>query len=317
MRADYILKDGLLLTGEVGVVWTDFDHPTSEEESGLEEVLGVDLPTREEMAEIESSSRIYTENGALFLTASLLSGSETERPVLAPVTFVLHPTRLVTIRYHTPSAFRSFVAHAGRSRAGISEPFSLLMALLEAVVDRLADVLEREAKALDGIATTVFGVEGAKRKKPGALRAVIGRIGQRGELNAQIRDSLASLDRIAGHLAQFPGRQGVSPEIKEQAQTLVADVRSLTEYAGGMSGRIAFLLDATLGLVNLEQNDIIKFFSVVAVVFLPPTLVGTVYGINFADMPELAEPWGYPAALGAMLVSAVVPYLWFKWRGWF
>ena len=317
MRADYILKDGLLLTGEVGVVWTDFDHPTAEEERGLEEVLGVDLPTREEMAEIESSSRIYSENGALFLTASLLSGSETERPVLAPVTFVLHPTRLVTIRYHTPSAFRSFVAHAGRSRAGISEPLSLLMALLEAVVDRLADVLEREAKALDGIATTVFGTDPTKRNKPGALRAVIGRIGQRGELNAQIRDSLASLDRIAGHLAQYPGKPGFSAEVKEQAQTLVADVRSLTEYAGGMSGRIAFLLDATLGLVNLEQNDIIKFFSVVAVVFLPPTLVGTVYGMNFADMPELTQPWGYPAALGAMLVSAVVPYLWFKWRGWF
>ena len=317
MRVDYILKDGLLLTGEVGVVWTDFDHPTAEEERGLEEVLGVDLPTREEMAEIESSSRIYSENGALFLTASLLSGSETERPVLAPVTFVLHPTRLVTIRYHTPSAFRSFVAHAGRSRAGISEPLSLLMALLEAVVDRLADVLEREAKALDGIATTVFGTDPTKRNKPGALRAVIGRIGQRGELNAQIRDSLASLDRIAGHLAQYPGKPGFSAEVKEQAQTLVADVRSLTEYAGGMSGRIAFLLDATLGLVNLEQNDIIKFFSVVAVVFLPPTLVGTVYGMNFADMPELTQPWGYPAALGAMLVSAVVPYLWFKWRGWF
>ena len=317
MRVDYILKDGLLLTGEVGVVWTDFDHPTAEEERGLEEVLGVDLPTREEMAEIESSSRIYSENGALFLTASLLSGSETERPVLAPVTFVLHPTRLVTIRYHTPSAFRSFVAHAGQSRAGISEPLSLLMALLEAVVDRLADVLEREAKALDGIATTVFGTDPTKRNKPGALRAVIGRIGQRGELNAQIRDSLASLDRIAGHLAQYPGKPGFSAEVKEQAQTLVADVRSLTEYAGGMSGRIAFLLDATLGLVNLEQNDIIKFFSVVAVVFLPPTLVGTVYGMNFADMPELAQPWGYPAALGAMLVSAVVPYVWFKWRGWF
>ena len=317
MRADYAIHEGLLTPAIGPVLWTDLDHPSDAEEASLEDLLKVDLPTREDMAEIESSSRIYADGPALLLTASLLSGSETERPLLAPVTFVLHPERLVTIRYHTPSAFKSFLVQAARSRAGITDPLSLLLALLEAVVDRLADVIEREGKALDSIATEVFAASGGVRKRPGALRFVIGRIGQRGELNAQIRDSLASLDRISGHLAQFPGRHGISQENKDQALTLVADIRSLTEHASSMSGRTAFLLDATLGLVNLEQNDIIKFFSVVAVVFLPPTLVGTIYGMNFASMPELAQPWGYPAALAAMVVSGLLPYLWFKWRGWF
>ncbi len=319
MRRDYTLVNGSLQLAEPGqaVTWTDLFAPDRTEEAALEEVLGIDLPTRDDMVEIVTSSRIYSEGGALYLTATVPAQMETNAPMSGPVSFVLAPDRLVTIRYHSPRAFDEFPQAAARTRGSYSTPTGLMLALLEAIVDRLADILETESRALDDISREIFPIQTKTRRKPGRLQSAIGRIGRMGELDAIIQDSLQTLERMVGHLAQFPIRRLAAPERRDQAQALLRDIQSLVDYSGALSQRTSFLLSATLGMVGLEQNEIIKFFSVVSVIFLPPTLVGTVYGMNFQTMPELAHPYGYAAALGAMLVTALAPYLWFKWRGWF
>ncbi len=319
MRRDFVLIDGSLKPAVPGepVIWTDLISPDRADEVALEEELGLELPTRADMVEIETSSRIYSEAGALYLTATLPAQTDTDLPSSGPVSFVLAPDRLVTIRYHAPRVFDEFPRTADRTRGEFDTPAGLLLALLEAIVDQLADILEAEGRTLDEIAREIFSHGAKASRKPGKLQTVIGRIGRLGELGAIIQDSLQSLDRVVGHLAQFPMRHVTKGNLRDQAKTLVRDLRSLVDYAGALSQRTSFLLEATLGMVGLEQNEIIKIFSVVSVIFLPPTLVGTIYGMNFDNMPELSQAWGYPVTLGVMLFSALAPYFWFKWKGWF
>lgn len=308
-----------LLTGEdpaaAPVMWYDLFDPTREEERRVEQRLGVDLPTREEMQEIEISSRLYVEDSAIFMTANILAGTDTAEPELAPVTFVLAGGSLVTIRYHEPRAFSTLIQRIERHALVCDTAEKVLMTLLEAMVDRVADILEREGVKLDQLAKNIFR-SGPSRKRSVALARVLELIGQHGELNSRIQESLITLDRIAGFLAQVTQGNGASKAMRARIKTLARDARSLSDHAGFQAQKITFLLDATLGLVNIEQNGIIKIFSVAAVVFLPPTLVASVYGMNFAFMPELQWRLGYPWALGLMVASAILPYLYFKRKGW-
>lgn len=319
MHRDFVLVNGSLTPAEPGqpVIWTDLISPDRAEEAALEDLLGIDLPTRADMVEIESSSRIYSEAGALFLTATLPAQTDSDLPVSGPVSFVLAPDRLVTIRYHNPRVIDEFPKTANRTRADFDAPAGLLLALLEAIVDQMADILEGEGRRLDEIAREIFAHGAKSRRKPGQLQTVIGRIGRIGELGTIIQDSLQSLDRVVGHLAQYPLGQVKKGNLRDQAKTLARDLKSLMDYANALTQRTTFLLEATLGMVGLEQNEIIKFFAVVSVVFLPPTLVGTIYGMNFQHMPELTQAWGYPVTVGVMAFSALAPYVWFKWKGWF
>lgn len=297
------------------VIWYDLVNPSPEEEQRLEERLGVDLPTREEMQEIEISSRLYLEGAAIFMTANVLAGTDTPEPELAPVTFVLVEGNLVTIRYHEPRAFATLLQRIERHALVCDTAEKVLMTLLEAVVDRVADILEREGAALDLVAKSIFR-RGPGKKRGVDLAEVLEVIGRHGELNSKIQESLITLDRIAGFLGQVALGNATSKSMRAQIKTLTRDARSLSDHAGFQAQKITFLLDATLGLVNIEQNGIIKIFSVAAVVFLPPTLVASIYGMNFAYMPELAWQLGYPWALGLMVLSAVLPYLLFKRKGW-
>lgn len=319
MHRDFVLVNGSLTPTQPGqpVIWTDLISPDRAEEAALEDLLGIDLPTRADMVEIESSSRIYSEAGALFLTATLPAQTDSDLPVSGPVSFVLAPDRLVTIRYHSPRVIDEFPKTADRTRADFDAPAGLLLALLEAIVDQMADILEGEGRRLDEIAREIFAHGAKSRRKQGQLQTVIGRIGRIGELGTIIQDSLQSLDRVVGHLAQYPLGQVKKGNLRDQAKTLARDLKSLMDYANALTQRTTFLLEATLGMVGLEQNEIIKFFAVVSVVFLPPTLVGTIYGMNFQHMPELTQAWGYPVTLGVMAFSALAPYVWFKWKGWF
>lgn len=297
-------------------VWFDMLRPTQADEAEVEALLGIDVPTREDMDEIEHSSRIYAEDGALFLTASVLSAGQTLEPVLAPVTFVLAPGSVVTVRHHEPRALANFAERAQRADHGLTNAVAVLLALLDALVDRAADLLEHEGKGIDAIARNVFSGRTDRPRQAREFSLVMERIGQRGELNAKIRESLVSFERIAGAIAQHLDAAKAPREYRARAKTLIRDVRSLSDHAAFQASRVTFLLDATLGLVGIEQNGIIKIFSVAAVVFLPPTLIASIYGMNFAFMPELGWPFGYPMALAMMVVSAVLPYLFFKRKGW-
>jgi magnesium transporter len=297
--------------------WIDLLTPTKEEERLVEQALDLSVPTREDMVEIEPSSRLYEENGALHLTASVLSGVAEGKPATVPVTFLLTKDRLVTVRYHDPRSFRAFIAHLERQPELCRSAASTLVFLLDAIVERAADVLEEVAGQTDAVKNGVFRRETTgprKRFSNPELEDMMLEIGRAESALSKVRESLSSMNRLISYLL-FALPKYEQSEVAH-LKTVARDVNSLTDTAAFMSSNVTFLLDAALGLINIQQNGIIKIFSVAAVIFLPPTLVGTVYGMNFDHMPELGWRMGYPFALLLMLMSAILPYLWFKRKGW-
>ncbi|WP_375262296.1 magnesium/cobalt transporter CorA [Palleronia sp.] len=294
-------------------VWLDLVNPDREEEKEGERLVGVNIPTREEMEEIEISSRLYLEDGAIFMTAILPAHTEGDDPEMAPVSFVLTPDRLVTVRYHEPRAFVSFPSRAERTGIDAPNAEGVLVALLEAIVDRLADILERAAREIDVISRQIFR---PKDDVPRDNQKTLEEIGRKGDLTSNIRDSLLTLERLVGFLSHATLQRKSGKEIRERVKTLSRDIHSLLDHADFLSQKITFLLDATLGMINIEQNGIIKIFSVAAVIFLPPTLIASIYGMNFDYMPELDWRLGYPFAIGLMIVAAIIPYAFFKRKGW-
>jgi magnesium transporter len=296
-------------------LWADLFEPTTDEERAVEALLTVDVPTRDEMREIETSNRLYEENGALYMTATVGAKMDSATPESAAITFILANDRLITNRYADPTPIRRFMAHVERSPAACTSSATLLAGLIEAFVERSADVLERVQTDLDALSVKVFPRTDGRSARSDELRAVIQQIGADGELVSKSRESLVSLQRLLMYVQQTT-MVNLSPEQRGRFKSALRDVQSLSDHASFINTKVSFLLDAVLGLINLEQNNIIKIFSVAAVMFLPPTLVASIYGMNFHHMPELDQVWGYPLALVAMLFSALVPFLYFKRRGW-
>lgn len=292
-------------------IWLDLLKPTRAEELAVEHALGLELPTREEMAEIEPSSRLYQAHDATFMTATLLArrDAQGEGRADAPVTFVLARGMLITIRYDPLKAFDLFAERA--HGLGVASSTSCLFNLLDAVVERLADLLEHAGENVEAVSSAIF-----RRPKGTEFEALLTELARAQSLTSMTRNSLVSLARLFS-FATLAHEIVADPECQAHLKSLQRDGQSLTEHAGFQSNHIQFLLDAALGLINIEQNGIIKFFSVAAVILMPPTLVASVYGMNFKNMPELEFHYGYPMALSLMAVSAIVPVLWFKRRGWF
>jgi len=296
-------------------LWADLFEPTQEEEKAVESLLTVDVPTRDEMKEIETSSRLYEESGAVYMTATIGSKLDTPTPESSAITFILANNRLITNRYADPTPVRRFMTHVERSPAACTSSATLLAGLLEAFTERIADLLERVQAELDAVSLTIFpraiGTPASNRD----LHAMIQKIGMNGDLISKARESLVSFQRLLMYVQQATNVT-LSQEQRGRFKSTLRDVQSLSDHASFLGSKIQFLLDAVLGLINLEQNNIIKIFSVAAVMFLPPTLVASIYGMNFHFMPELDKSWGYPVALLAMVVSAVVPYVYFRRKGW-
>ncbi|MEI8178988.1 magnesium/cobalt transporter CorA [Aestuariivirga sp.] len=307
-------------------VWIDLVEPTANEESKVEGVLGIDIPTREELAEIEASSRLYQEDGAVFMTANLIRRGDNDEPESSPVTFIVKDNTLITVRYHHPQAFPAYVKRAMKPQTTTMNGWGVLISLLEAVVDRAADHLERAGQIVDetskktfGAKRTLAGVHKQNPRKGVNLQELIERIGEEGDFVSKMRESLVSIGRAVAFMQAIEDQTRESKQVKEnkaRIKILQRDIVSLTDHATFLSGKISFLLDAVLGLISIEQNGIIKIFSVAAVVFLPPTLVASIYGMNFAFMPELQWQLGYPFAILLMIMSAVLPYYYFKGKGW-
>ncbi len=295
-------------------LWVDLLEPTVEEEQAVERFLAVDVPTHEEMREIETSNRLYEENGALYMTATVVARIDTDRPETAAVTFILARNKLITKRYHDTLPFRRFIAHVQRQTGMSAAAAALLAGLLESVIERTADVLERVGTELDETSAGIFAPR-SKRSNSRDLRAVMQRIGRSGDLVSKSRESLVSLNRFLSFVQQSAAL-ALPQDLRARFRTLTRDVTALSDHASFLNTKSSFLLEATLGLINSEQNDIIKIFSVAAVVFLPPTLIASIYGMNFHFIPELDWPYGYPLAILLMVFSAVLPYWFFKRRGW-
>ncbi|MER8405776.1 magnesium/cobalt transporter CorA [Mesorhizobium sp. M1307] len=310
------LVDDLLQNSDT-VVWVDLFNPTKEEETTIETWLGIAVPTREEMEEIEISSRLYVEDGAYFMTAILPAQTEVNDPLMSPVTFVLAGSRLITVRYHEPKAFKTFPLRAEKVATGCTSGDTILIGLLEAIVDRLADILERAGRDVEAISRDIFEARSTKvSKRNRDFQELLKGIGRKEDLASSIRDSLISLQRLAGFLAHASTQSRMSKDSRARIKTLSRDVLSLADHATFLSQKISFLLDATLGMISIEQNAIIKIFSVAAVIFLPPTLVASIYGMNFDIIPELKWHFGYPFAIGMMVLSAILPFWYFRRRGW-
>ena len=346
-------------------VWIDLLNPVPEEVAAVEALCGIDVPTREEMVEIEVSSRLYSEDDADFMTASVVFGLDSGRPSFAPVTFMLARKRLVTLRYSEPKSFAIFAGklcrdnHAPAARGTVARrPVGLdrtlempaggpritedggvdadaaartsapkdrspsadiiLIGLLETVIDRVADLLEAISADLDRIGEDIFS--SSARKKPAGdddFKSLLTRIGGAGDLTSRVRESLATIDRLLPFLQlTLDRRRRAGKDAKPRVKAMARDVGSLNDFVSFLSNKTTFLLDTTVGMISIEQNAIIKIFSVAAVAFLPPTLIASIYGMNFRNIPELSWSYGYPYALGLMVISAVLPMVFFRYKNW-
>ncbi|MFL6550559.1 MAG: magnesium transporter CorA family protein [Povalibacter sp.] len=299
-------------------VWIDLLEPTPEEEKSVEAGLTVDVPTREEMKEIETSNRLYEDNGALYMTATVAARLDSARPEIAAVTFILAQGRLITNRYIDTKPFQQFVAYAEKHPNACQSGVAILAGLIEAFIERIADILERTGSDLDLISGSIFMANARGDASPNSrdLRQLIEQIGFNGELNSKARESLVSL----GRLVMFVQQTGVielTSEQRNRFKSISRDVTSLSDHASFLGTKVSFLLEATLGLINLEQNNIIKIFSVAAVMFMPPTLIASIYGMNFHLLPNFPGAYSnFIFSIALMVGSMGVTYALFKRKGW-
>ena len=301
--------------------WVDLHAPTSEEEDAVEAAFGVDIPTQEEMREIEESARIYDEKGALFMTGVIIAGIAAHRPFRSEVMFVVLPKHFVTVRYADPLPFQTFEQKCARKPEDHQSSDLLFVSLVDQIVQRAADVLEKVTADLDGVAEELFdekrGAATANQLKSHRidLQGIVRQLGRSSGLLTKLSESLLSFNRVLSFF-RHSSQPWLRDDAKAKAKSLERDIASLAEYGANLTSQIGHLQNATFNLINIEQSRIIKVFSIAAVLFLPPTLVATSYGMNFKFMPELNWLFGYPFALVLMVLSAVAPFYWFKRNGW-
>ena len=301
-----------------GTLWVDLTRPTPEEIARVEGEFHTKVPSREQLDEIESSSRLRSEDKRLYLSMPVGAPHELIDEAPSPLGFVVSPGLLITVRYRDLRSFTLVRESIGKDE-GPANSMSIFGKLLEAMIDVDADVLEKIARELGDISRRVFRRSGSVTphgmRLNRRMRHVLAAVGDTGEHLSQLRESLTGLQRVIAFAADA-GQPWLGPDIQARLKTALQDLSSLADFEGHLSGKTQFLLDATLGFINTEQNDIFKVLTIVSVVGMPPTLIASMYGMNFHNMPELSWPWGYEYGLALIAVSTLVPILWFKWRGW-
>jgi magnesium transporter len=300
-------------------VWFDLLEPTEEERAVAERITDLRVPARAELSEIERSSRLSSRNGVLTMSTPMVSRADGHRPVVAPLGFVLSRERLLTIRYAPLRALDSYAERMCDPDAAPPTGISAFVGVLEAVVDRLADVLENVGTELDQLSHRIFRPEtmGTRRvrRESAAMRDALAGLGRIGDLVSSLRDTLVGMARIVGYVGEVAA-EWTPPELRSRLATVRQDIASLNDYDVQITGKVQFLLDATLGFINIQQNNVIKVLTVASIVGIPPTLIASIYGMNFKDIPELTWTYGYPYGLGVIVLSAVLPLLLFWRRGW-
>ncbi len=294
-------------------VWIDLYRPQPEQ-VGRVEALGLSVPSLEDMEEIEISNRLYREGGNDYLTVILPGQTPDKAAITGPVTFILAAKRLVTVRHHAPRSFETFPTRADQSSAGCANHLRVFLGLVEEIVSRQADLLEGSSKALDRTAARVYGADASRNT--GMLGEGLSAIGQEGEVLSRVRLALLTLERMLSTFGVWSVERPDGAVLQPHIKALMRDIQALEEHAAFLSTRVSLISDTTLGMINLAQNATVKILSVVAALFLPPTLIASIYGMNFHAMPELDKPWGYPMALGLMVASAVLTYAYCKWMRW-
>ncbi|NDE91461.1 MAG: magnesium transporter [Alphaproteobacteria bacterium] len=305
------------------IFWYDILNPSRDEELMLESTLGINLPTREEMQELEVSARLYSEGEQLFTIASFPVELTEDEYSNVNITFIISKTYIVTMRYTLTRVITPFATKL--LRGPVPDAQELLLSMMEAFVASFADLLEKKTAKLDAIGRQIFSSRAKDTSKAqkslnsfsvGNWRDMLQHIGLLGQILAVIREGLVSFSRMATFLHGHTGQACLTKESIKRFTTIERDSTHLSEHANYLSNKVSFLLEATLGLLNVEQNQIIKLFSVVSLVLMPPTLVAGIYGMNFKWMPELDWHFGYPFAITLMFLSAILPFVYFKFKKW-
>ncbi|MFC3629741.1 CorA family divalent cation transporter [Paracoccus angustae] len=319
MMYSYVIRQGRIARQDKGAplaeaIWIDLIAPDKDETARLRE-LGVDVPTLADMEEIEISNRLYREAGMDTMTAVLPGERGDGSRVVMPVSFILSPRRLVTVRHHSPRPFLTYPERGERSTLGCSTPHRLFVGLVEEIVARLADLLEGSGRVLDDTTLMVFETRSA-RGQSDRLQAALRQVGREAEAMARIRLSLLTIERMLAFYIATIDEQPESSRLRPAVKGQLRDVQALEVHADFLGSRVSLAVDTTLGLITLEQNSTVRILSVVAALFLPPTLIASIYGMNFDVMPELHASWGYPMALALMAATAAATWLVLRWKRW-
>jgi len=318
MLTAFACRDGLLrrTTDSLGeAMWIDLLTPTADESEAVARETGLAMPTEAEIDEIESSSRLSTRGNALYLSMPLVTRPETE-PRSVSVGFVLSPDRLVTTRFAPSRLFDRFMEQTNTAAHSGSHIF---VALLETIVDRQADVLEQVKAELETISHRIFcndmvAASGRKREDT-MLRTTLVTLGRIGDLVSHVRETQVSAGRIVPYV-ETTAEDWLPKELKPRLRTLRRDIASLNDFDTHLNDKLQFLLDATLGFINIAQNNVMKVLTVASVVGIPPVLVAGIYGMNFKFIPEYDWSWGYAYGLGMIVLTTIIPLAIFKWRDW-
>ncbi|MEM6912167.1 MAG: magnesium transporter CorA family protein [Verrucomicrobiota bacterium] len=296
-------------------IWIDLLQPTPAERAAVETFLGLALPSRDEMRDIEESARFYLEGGARFMTTNVMTKLETDEPEVQEITFVLSAKHLVTLRYQDLRPFQRLIRRYQRL-APKRNSGDVLLDLYGQIVERQAEVLERIGRELDELSRLIFSEPSKRAKKRQNLEGALSSLGRKGNLISRERESLESLQRSASFARQNVSGEGDGLRLEKRLKPAERDLLSVIDHTNFLSSKVSFMLNATLGLISMEQNAIVKIFTIASVAFLPPTLIASIYGMNFSQMPELSQPWAYPVALGLMVITLLLPLWYFKRRGW-
>ena len=297
-----------------GACWIDIVDPIPAEIAAFEKTFGLRVPAKEEVSEIETTSRLRVEHGALYMSAPLILTTGDEPWIVAPTGFVLSKTALLTVRFVQSAIFDSV-----RKELNVGPLASTVVyvCVLEELVDHMADLLEASSQALDDASHLIFRRENLRRlsRESSLLRQLLVRTGRTSERMAHITYTLVCLGRMAKFTIER-GREWLEPEQISRLQSVSADIASLEQYAEGLVNRIQLLQDAATGIINVAQNEVMKILTIASVAGIPPVLVAGIYGMNFKNMPELNWAWGYPFALMLIVLTTLVPLIWFKWKDW-
>lgn len=293
--------------------WVDLYRPLDSQVTATE-ALGPQIPSLADMEEIEISSRLYIANEVLYMTAVIPGQTPDGKQIAGPVSFILDGKRLITVRYHAPRPFEIYPDRAGRTVSGCASAERIFLGLMEEMIARMADLLEGVGKELDERARMVFG--GLERNRNQIMKETLEQTGRQGELVAKVRLGLLSMERVLSFFSTIPGRQQQGARLKQITKGHFRDIQALEVHADSLTSRISMLVDATLGMIDLEQSNTMRVLSVVSALFMPPTLIASTYGMNFKFMPELNWAWGYPMVIGLMLASAAICWLVLRWKNW-
>ena len=296
-------------------IWIDLINPTIEEDRKVQEFVGAPVPTKADPDFTELPEAHYSENGVRYLHALFISEPE-DTPDVTGVTFVIAPTALVTVRYHPVETFDLFSQKLCKTPVRALSPDVVALGLINTSLNRIARALSKAGESLDRIASAVFRTKGDQSRRNQVYSETLDALGRENEKISNLRESMVSVERLLLFLMSEGRPENTAKSVREVSKTALRDLQTMGQDASFKAQMVHFLPDSTLGRINLLQNEIIKLFSVLAVIFMPPTVIASIYGMNFKGMPELEWRWGYPLAIMLMTCAAILPYMLFRWKKW-